>query len=119
MIPSLKSKGLNSENELYEVIDSMVNGKRDKFHLYTIHRLVSLCLLNNFGFEYMEAYEPHEVRLKVVLGDDKYATFRINTQSQYGTIENSKSLQALKSIIPCEEDKNKWSFSKNILSFNK
>ena len=118
MISPLKSKWGNAESELREVVEGIVTSTRNKFHIYTIHRLVSLCLLNNYEYKYLHAYEPNEVRFMIILGEDKHVCFAIDIDSQYCTIENTKSMQHLESLL-VEAESKKWHIGKSLFSFNK
>lgn len=120
MIPAGNMSNIDVKGELCELIDNMVNGHRTSFHMYTIHRLMSLSLLNSYEFKYLETPESDWIRIQIDFDKNKSVKIGINTCSQYGQIEDEESLEILKELShqkPSEEGKEP--VSKGFLTFSR
>ncbi|AEW47505.1 hypothetical protein Spock_63 [Bacillus phage Spock] len=120
MIPAGNPSNMDVKNELCELIDTMVNGHRTSFHMYTIHRLLSLSLLNSYEFKYLETPESDWIRVQITFDKEKSVTIGINTCSQYGQIEDEESLDILKEISKQKvHTEGKGAVSKSFLAFSR
>lgn len=107
-------KSINAavRDELMELIGTIVNGDRKQFHIYTIHRLISLGLLNDFHFHYLECNRPDWIKLQIITPKDRIVKVSIDINSQYGKIEDEESMVVLKELH--EENKIKQPFYRQI-----
>lgn len=81
--------------EFRDLVDNIVNSERKSFHLYTIHRLLSLGLLIDFPFEYVKTDEPNKVRLQLDLKEYGKVVFQVDTESSYGSVESEEQIERL------------------------
>lgn len=86
--------------EFRDLVENMVNRGRTVFHMYTIHRLLSLGLLIDFTYEYTpNVKEDPYVEMEINLQEFGVARFKINTQSNYGSVADDLSMQVLKGFL--------------------
>ncbi|AGT13638.1 hypothetical protein BigBertha_65 [Bacillus phage BigBertha] len=120
MIPAGNIRNIDVKGELCELIDNMVNGHRTSFHMYTIHRLMSLSLLNSYEFKYLETPESDWIRVQITFDNEKSVKIGINTCSQYGQIEDEDSLAVLKELSEHKtSEEGKGTVSKGFLTFSR
>ncbi|AEW47013.1 hypothetical protein BCP78_0006 [Bacillus phage BCP78] len=85
----------NLKAEFRDLVSNMINSNRTSHHTYTIHRLLSLGLLIDFTFHYIESDQKDWVRIELDLKQDGKVRFTINTESQYGQVEDEESKEVL------------------------
>lgn len=85
----------NLKAEFRDLVSNMINSNRTSHHTYTIHRLLSLGLLIDFTFHYIESDQEDWVRIELDLKQDGKVRFTINTESQYGQVEDEESRKVL------------------------
>lgn len=85
--------------EFRDLVDNIVNSGRKSFHMYTIHRLLSLGLLIDFPFKYVKADDPQSVVIELDLKDSGKALFIVDPDSDYGNIANENSKENLLSFL--------------------
>lgn len=85
--------------EFRDLVDKFVNSSRKSYHIYTIHRLLSLGLLIDFPFNYVKAENPHSVAIELDLKEDGKALFIVDPDSDYGNIADENSKQILQNFL--------------------
>ncbi|UXQ88917.1 hypothetical protein Thu_57 [Bacillus phage Thurquoise] len=85
----------NLKAEFRDLVGNMINSNRSSYHMYSIHRLLSLGLLIDFTFKYIEAEQSDWVRIELDLRDYGKVVFAINTDSEYGQIEDEDGKEIL------------------------
>jgi hypothetical protein len=78
--------------EFRDLVDNIVNSSRQKYHMYTIHRLLSLGLLIDFPFNYVKTEQPGWVGVELDLKDKGKVLFTIDPDSGYGNIANEGNI---------------------------
>lgn len=79
--------------EFRDLVDNIVNSNRQRFHMYTIHRLMSLGLLIDFPFKYVKTEQPELIGIELNLKDSGKALFVVNQETEYGSVnEDSKAI---------------------------
>lgn len=53
--------------EFRDLIENIVNSGRKSFHLFTIHRVLSLGLLIDYTFQYKQLDEPSKIGIELEL----------------------------------------------------
>lgn len=81
--------------EFKDLVDNMVNSSRKKFHMYTIHRLLSLGLLIDFPFKYLDPSEVGCIGIELDLKESGKAAFLIDPKSEYGRMANKQTEEVL------------------------
>lgn len=70
--------------EFRDLVSNLVKSKRKSFHLYTIHRLLSLGLLIDFTFQYIKIKEPQEcIGIELCLDNFGKVLFIVDVDSNY------------------------------------
>ncbi|AFQ96312.1 hypothetical protein [Bacillus phage vB_BceM_Bc431v3] len=85
----------NLKAEFRDLVGNMINSNRSSYHMYSIHRLLSLGLLMDFTFKYIEAEQSDWVRIELDLREHGKVVFAINTDSEYGQIEDEDGREVL------------------------
>lgn len=86
--------------EFRNLVDNIVNGSRKSFHMYTIHRLLSLGLLIDYPFKYVNAdYQNAQVTIELDLKEDGKALFVVDPDSEYGVIKDDDSTVNLQNFL--------------------
>lgn len=95
--------------EFRDLIENMINSNRKVFHVYSIHRLLSLGLLIDFTFRYVTPPSKNNNDIFIELDLKEYGNvlFNLNTVSNYGGIANTKSMEVLNYFLdnykPCQD----------------
>lgn len=84
--------------EFRDLVDNIVNSERKRFHLYTIHRLLSLGLLIDFPFEYIKTDEPNIVGLQLDLKEYGKVVFQVDIESNYGSVADEEQIERLRTF---------------------
>ncbi|AYJ75144.1 hypothetical protein BSP36_057 [Bacillus phage BSP36] len=86
--------------EFRDLVDNIVNRGRSLFHVYTIHRLLSLGLLIDFRFTYVptDSADKH-VAIELDLKEHGKVRFNINTVTDYGGLSDGNSRKALEHFL--------------------
>jgi hypothetical protein len=77
--------------EFRDLVDNILHSNRDNYHMYTIHRLLSLGLLIDFPFKYVKAKESDFIWIELDLKDSGKVLFAVNPDSDYGSIADEES----------------------------
>jgi hypothetical protein len=86
--------------EFRNLVDNIVNGSRKSYHMYTIHRLLSLGLLIDYPFKYVNAdYHNAKVTIELDLKEDGKALFVVDPDSDYGIVKDENSLENLQQFL--------------------
>lgn len=85
--------------EFRDLVDNIVNSNRKHFHMYTIHRLLSLGLLIDLPFRYVKTEDPNAVAIELDLKEVGKARFIVDTDSNYGIIADGDSKQILVNFL--------------------
>ena len=86
--------------EFWGLISDIVNQSRSVFHVYTIHRLLSLGLLVDFTFQYLKSDNPDKcVLIELDLKEHGKALFKIDIEANYGKVADKHSMQVLKDFL--------------------
>lgn len=73
---------------------------RERFHLYTIHRILSLGLLIDFTFSYKKIDESGDyIGIELSLGEHGTMMFNVNIGSDYVKINDDGSKEVLKKFL--------------------
>lgn len=101
--------------EFRNLVDNIVNSSRASFHMYTIHRLLSLGLLIDFPFKYVNTDYPNSVTIEIDLKGEK-ARFIVDPDSDYGVVADDGSKEILQNFLQhfdtCVKPKKKGFFGK-------
>lgn len=81
--------------EFRDLVENIVNSERKTFHIYTIHRLLSLGLLIDFPFEYIQTGDCAVIGIKLDLKDSGYVIFHLDIESNYGCVADEGYLTVL------------------------
>ena len=75
--------------EFRDLVSNIVNSNRSNFHMYTIHRLLSLGLLVDFPFQYVKTEQPDKcIGLELDLKEHGKVIFLVDLESNYGCVAN-------------------------------
>ena len=86
--------------EFRELIDNIVNRSRSVFHMYTIHRLLSLGLLIDFTYEYRtNSTSDKFIGIELNLKEHGRVLFKIDTGSNYGSVADELSEKVLVNFL--------------------
>jgi hypothetical protein len=86
--------------EFRSVIGSIVEGDRSLHHMYIIHRLLSLGLLIDFTYEYVQNTDPDQnIYIEMDMNEHGKARFSIDTKSNYGCIADEFSEKVLEDFL--------------------
>lgn len=86
--------------EFRDLVSSIVNSERSLFHVYTIHRLLSLGLLIDFTFMYQKTDDPNGgITIELDLKEHGKAYFKINAETNYSSLSDERSMQVLKDFL--------------------
>lgn len=81
--------------EFRDLVDNIVNSKRTSYHIYTIHRLLSLGLLIDLPFKYVKTEQSEYIGIELDLKESGKALFLVNPDSDYGSVANEGSMTVL------------------------
>jgi hypothetical protein len=86
--------------EFRDLIDNLVQSNRKTFHLYTIHRLLSLGLLVDFTFQYVKVEDP-ETHIGIELSLDGFGEvlFIVDIESNYVGIASDNYKDVLQNFL--------------------
>ncbi|AMQ66584.1 hypothetical protein BH753_gp102 [Bacillus phage Shbh1] len=84
--------------EFRDLIKNLVESSRKNFHIYTIHRLLSLGLLIDFTFRYVKVEECDCVGIEMDLKNTGKVLFVTDIDSNYVKISN-KDKRVLQSFL--------------------
>jgi hypothetical protein len=86
--------------EFKSLVDNIVQRSRSVFHMYTIHRLLSLGLLIDFTYEY-ETNDTSDkyICINLDLKEHGIVKFKIDTDSNYGSVADDLSKQVLDNFL--------------------
>lgn len=103
--------------EFRDLVDNIVNSSRKSYHMYTIHRLLSLGLLIDFPFRYVKTEDQNYVSIELDLKEDGKTLFIVDPDSDYGSIANKESKENLQNFLQhfstvCENKKGRKFFDK-------
>lgn len=101
--------------EFRDLVDHIINSNRKRFHMYTIHRLLSLGLLIDFPFKYIKTKNACSIAIELDLKESGKAVFIVDPESDYGSIADERSKKVLKHFlqnfdVTCEPIKKKRRF---------
>jgi hypothetical protein len=86
--------------EFKQVVQSMVEEDRTSYHIYTIHRLLSLGLLVDFTHEYLKNTTDDEyVYIRLDLKEFGNVCFKIDTSINRGGVADERSMQVLRNFV--------------------
>lgn len=72
--------------EFRDLIENIVESNRKHFHLYTIHRILSLGLLIDFTFKYKILDNPEQIGIEFTLMGFGKVMFIVDIESGYCSI---------------------------------
>lgn len=85
--------------EFKSLIDNIVNSSRKSFHLYTIHRVLSLGLLIDFTFHYVQVDNSKErIGIELDLKNHGVALFIVDIETSYVKV-SEESVDILNSFL--------------------
>ncbi|WNO29793.1 hypothetical protein [Bacillus phage SDFMU_Pbc] len=85
--------------EFRDLIGTFINTDRSIFHMYSIHRLLHLGVLVDFTYEYCKnTTDDKFIEVKLDLKEFGLAYFKIDTDSNYGSIADEESRKVLESF---------------------
>jgi hypothetical protein len=87
------------EVEFRDLIDNILGSRRKTFHIYTIHRLLSLGLLIDFPFKYLQSDEPNWVGIELDLKTYGKVRFVLNSADDSGQIADEASKQSMQNFL--------------------
>lgn len=96
--------------EFRDLICNIVQSNRKSFHMYTIHRLLSLGLLINFDFRYIDTSEEGIVEIELDLKEHGVVVFSVDLDSNYVKIAEDGYRRTLEQFLDTFETKNKSIF---------
>lgn len=81
--------------EFRDLIENIVNSERKSFHLFTIHRVLSLGLLIDYTFQYKQLDDPSQIGIELGLKGFGKVLFVVDIESSYCQIskEDKQLLQ--------------------------
>jgi hypothetical protein len=86
--------------EFRGVMGNIVEGGRTSHHMYTIHRLLSLGLLIDFTYEYIQADAlDQNVYIEMDMKNYGKACFRIDPKSNYGEVADQRSREVFEDFL--------------------
>lgn len=86
--------------EFRGVIGNIVEGDRSLHHMYTIHRLLSLGLLIDFTYEYVQnTTSDQNIYIEMDMKEYGRVRFRIDTESNYGCVADELSEKVLENFL--------------------
>ncbi len=86
--------------EFRDLIENLVNSSRTSFHLYTIHRILSLGLLVDFTFQYIQVEEPEKYTgIELDLKEHGKVLFVVDIDSNYVHIANDDYKTVLENFL--------------------
>lgn len=86
--------------EFKDLVKNLLFSERTKFHMYTIHRLLSLGLLIDFPFQYIKTQEPDKsVGVELDLKEHGKVTFLVNLESNYGSLASGQCEATLQQFL--------------------
>lgn len=81
------------EFEFRDLLYNIAHGERKKYHMYTIHRLMSLGLLNDYRFSYEKVgNDRNKIAIKIDLKSSGVVTFLLDMETGYASIASKDSL---------------------------
>lgn len=86
--------------EFRDLIENLVGSSRTTFHLYTIHRILSLGLLVDFTFQYVRVSEPDKYTgIELDLKEHGKVLFIVDIESNYVHIANENYKTILRDFL--------------------
>lgn len=86
--------------EFRDLINNLVNSERKSFHVYTIHRILSLGVLIDFTFRYIKMEESDKyIGIKLDLDEHGEVLFVIEVESNYGKLADKHQLDKLENFL--------------------
>jgi hypothetical protein len=86
--------------EFRDLVDNIVSRGRSVYHVYVIHRLLSLGLLVDFTYQYIpNQANDNFVYIELDLQEFGKVRFQINTESNYGSVADELSMQILRRFL--------------------
>ncbi|QDP42836.1 hypothetical protein HWC53_gp052 [Bacillus phage vB_BmeM-Goe8] len=86
--------------EFRDLVASFTQRDRSQYHMFTIHRLLSLGLLIDFTYRYCTNSTPDKyIRIELDLKEHGRVLFKINTESNYGSVADDISMKVLENFL--------------------
>jgi hypothetical protein len=86
--------------EFRDLVGNILQRGRSVFHMFTIHRLLSLGLLIDFTYEYETNDTPDQyIFIKLDLKEHGTVQFKIDTESNYGSLSDDASKNVLENFL--------------------
>lgn len=86
--------------EFRDLVQHILDSERSHFHMYTIHRLLSLGLLIDFPFEYIKTEEPDRlIGIELNLKEHGKVVFLIDIDTSYGCVANDGYITVLQLFL--------------------
>jgi hypothetical protein len=86
--------------EFRDLVGNILQRGRSVFHMYTVHRLLSLGLLIDFTYEYETNNTPDQyIFIKLDLKEHGTVQFKIDTESNYGSLADDESKRVLDNFL--------------------
>lgn len=86
--------------EFKEIIENLLSSNRKDFHMFTIHRILSLSLLVDFSFSYVPSDKlREEVCIQLDLGEWGCSHFVVDIDSNYARIRTEEDRGVLEAFI--------------------
>lgn len=86
--------------EFKDLVQHIVDSDRINFHMYTIHRLLSLGLLIDFPYEYTKSPEPEKlIGVELNLKEHGKVVFLLDIETGYGIVANEENVAVLKNFL--------------------
>lgn len=85
--------------EFRDLIKHLLESDRKSFHMYTIHRILSLGLLIDFPFHYRQTPELETVGIELDLGKFGAVLFIVDIESNYAKVADEGYKQVLQNFL--------------------
>ncbi|APZ82518.1 hypothetical protein Goe27_00530 [Bacillus phage vB_BsuM-Goe27] len=85
--------------EFRDLVDNIVSRGRKVFHVYTIHRLLSLGLLIDFRFAYIPNNDGTTIIIELDLKEHGNVRFSVNAGTNYGSVLDDVSMKNLTDFL--------------------
>jgi len=85
--------------EFRDLIKHLLESNRKSFHMYTIHRVLSLGLLIDFPFEYQKVDDPNQVGIELDLGEHGKVMFIVDIESNYAKVATEGYREVLQRFL--------------------
>lgn len=86
------------ESELRDLLYNLARSDRKDFHIYTIHRVMSLSLLSDYSFRY-DKNECGDIVIEIDFGSNGVVRFLLDGYSGYAKIDSKESMNNLNLTI--------------------